>query len=44
MITGGARGIGVEVVRKLLECGMTVVIGKLFPNYNYLHDCICTGC
>ncbi|XP_046395066.1 dehydrogenase/reductase SDR family member on chromosome X-like [Ischnura elegans] len=27
VITGGARGIGVEVVKKLLKCGMNVVIG-----------------
>jgi 3-oxoacyl-ACP reductase-like protein len=27
VITGGARGIGVEVVKKLLQCGMHVVIG-----------------
>ncbi|PSN35928.1 hypothetical protein C0J52_07161 [Blattella germanica] len=27
VITGGARGIGVEVVKKLLTCGMDVVIG-----------------
>ena len=29
VITGGARGIGVEVVQKLLECRMYVVIGKV---------------
>jgi hypothetical protein len=27
VITGGARGIGVEVVKKLLQCGIHVVIG-----------------
>lgn len=27
VVTGGARGIGVEVVKKLLQCGMHVVIG-----------------
>lgn len=29
VITGGARGIGKEVVRNLLQCNMHVVIGKL---------------
>jgi hypothetical protein len=28
VITGGARGIGVAVVKKLLQCGIHVVIGK----------------
>lgn len=27
VITGGARGIGVAVVKKLLQCGIHVVIG-----------------
>ena len=27
VITGGARGIGVEVVKKLVQCGIHVVIG-----------------
>ncbi|CAG7784795.1 unnamed protein product [Allacma fusca] len=27
VVTGGARGIGLEVVRKLLKCGMHVIIG-----------------
>jgi hypothetical protein len=30
VITGGARGIGVEVVKKLLQCGMHVVIGMKY--------------
>jgi NAD(P)-dependent dehydrogenase (short-subunit alcohol dehydrogenase family) len=34
IITGGARGIGVEVVKKLLHCGMHVVIGKVIVNSN----------
>lgn len=28
IITGGARGIGLEVVKKLVQCGMHVVIGN----------------
>jgi hypothetical protein len=30
VITGGARGIGVEVVKTLLQCGMHVVIGMKY--------------
>lgn len=30
IVTGGSRGIGVEVVKKLLQCDMEVIIGKLF--------------
>lgn len=28
VITGGLRGIGLEVIRMLLECDMMVVVGK----------------
>lgn len=28
VITGGARGIGVEVVKCLLKCDMEVIVGK----------------
>lgn len=28
VITGGTRGIGAEVVKKLLQCNMHVIIGK----------------
>lgn len=28
VITGGARGIGAEVVRMLLQCDIHVIIGK----------------
>jgi hypothetical protein len=27
VITGGARGIGLETVKKLLECDFTVIMG-----------------
>lgn len=30
VVTGGARGLGVEVVKKLLQCGMHVVIGMKY--------------
>lgn len=29
VITGGARGIGAEVVKQLLQCEMHIIIGKL---------------
>lgn len=29
VITGGARGIGLEVVKKLVQCGVHIVIGNL---------------
>jgi len=29
VITGGARGIGLEVVKKLVQCEMHIVIGNL---------------
>lgn len=35
MITGGNRGIGLRIIQKLLECEMTVVMGK-FLSYNFL--------
>lgn len=28
VITGGARGIGAEVVKQLLQCNMHVIIGE----------------
>jgi short-subunit dehydrogenase involved in D-alanine esterification of teichoic acids len=28
VITGGNRGIGIEVVKKLLRCEMTIVMGE----------------
>lgn len=28
VITGGARGIGVEVVKMLMQCDMRVIIGR----------------
>lgn len=30
VITGGARGIGLEVVKKLVQCEMRIIIGKLY--------------
>lgn len=30
IVTGGSRGIGAEVVKKLLQCDMEVIIGELF--------------
>lgn len=30
VITGGGRGIGLKIVEKLLECEMTVVMGKSY--------------
>lgn len=30
IVTGGARGIGAEIVRILLECDMEVIVGKYF--------------
>lgn len=30
LITGGARGIGLEVVKKLVECDVQVIIGEYF--------------
>lgn len=30
VITGGARGIGLEVVKKLVQCEMQIIIGKLY--------------
>lgn len=30
VITGGNRGIGLGIIKKLLECEMTVVMGKCF--------------
>lgn len=37
VITGGSRGIGLEVVRMLLQCDMHVIVGKVFfmGNLNY---------
>jgi len=29
VITGGARGIGVEVIKKLLQCHFHVVMGRV---------------
>lgn len=29
VITGGARGIGLEVVKKLVQCEMHVIIGNI---------------
>lgn len=29
VITGGARGIGLEVVKKLVQCEMHIIIGNL---------------
>lgn len=29
VVTGGARGIGVEVVKTLAECNISVIIGKI---------------
>lgn len=29
VITGGTRGIGLEVIKMLLQCDMNVVIGKI---------------
>jgi hypothetical protein len=38
VVTGGARGIGVEVVKKLLQCGMHVVIGmKYYYSWNEIY-------
>jgi 3-oxoacyl-ACP reductase-like protein len=28
IVTGGSRGIGAEVVKKLLQCDMEVIIGN----------------
>lgn len=33
VITGGARGIGLEVVKKLVQCEMHVVIGNIMNQY-----------
>jgi len=30
IVTGGSKGIGAEVVKKLLQCDMEVIIGELF--------------
>jgi len=30
VITGGNRGIGLEVLKKLLQCEMTVILGMSF--------------
>lgn len=30
IVTGGSKGIGAEIVKKLLQCDMEVIIGKLF--------------
>ncbi len=35
VITGGTRGIGAEVVKKLLQCNMHVIIGN---DCNFLFD------
>lgn len=35
IITGGSRGIGVEVVKMLLQCDIHVIIGKLLFKYSY---------
>jgi len=35
VITGGARGIGLEVVKKLVQCNMRIIIGNLIL-YNTL--------
>lgn len=34
VITGGARGIGAAVVKKLLQCEMHVVIGKQLDDFH----------
>jgi len=36
IVTGGSRGIGAEVVKKLLRCDMEVIIGKLFIYIRHL--------
>lgn len=28
VLTGGNRGLGLEVLKKLLDCNMTVILGK----------------
>jgi len=38
VITGGARGIGFEVVRMLLQCNMHVVIGKFIFTFFFVDD------
>lgn len=35
VITGGARGIGAEVVKQLLQCNMHVIIGEQIFQLNY---------
>lgn len=32
VITGGNRGIGADVVEKLLQCEINVVMGKCYTN------------
>lgn len=36
VITGGARGIGLEVVKKLIQCEMHVILGNYITYSNYI--------
>lgn len=38
VITGGARGIGLEIVKKLVQCEMRIVIGT-YNIINIENDC-----
>lgn len=46
VITGGARGIGAEVVKMLMKCDITVIIGKLFltKEISKMLSLILSGC
>ncbi|KAJ8936786.1 hypothetical protein NQ318_009002 [Aromia moschata] len=43
VITGGTRGIGLEVIRMLLNCDITVILGK-HRLYAYLTRIFILGC
>lgn len=30
VVTGGSRGLGLYVVKKLVDCDMTVIVGEFF--------------
>lgn len=41
VITGGNRGIGADVVEKLLQCEINVIMGKHSQMLNSEFECLC---